>query len=328
MQLLLSLPMGMHSGMEGPHVLRIVVPLRDADGETGEVEVLFKALFKLPNTLGPPDVARLRRSERLWLGIAAQMGPGIRDRWTCAALPKSCQDPGCVLHTTPEAAMRPVESMSIPVDSGRMTLHGDLALPDGAAGIVAFAHGSGSSRGSPRNRRVAQTLNDGGLATLLFDLLTEDEEVIDTRTRRLRFDIPLLGRRLVAATDWLSSLSETKDLRVGYFGASTGAAAALIAAAERPARVAAVVSRGGRPDLAAEILPRVHAPTLLIVGGLDHAVIGMNQQALARLRCEKRLEIVPGATHLFEEAGTLDAVAKLALDWFQRHLGTPHVLAQ
>jgi dienelactone hydrolase len=218
--------------------------------------------------------------------------------------------------------------MSIPVDSGRMTLHGDLALPDGAAGIVAFAHGSGSSRGSPRNRRVAQTLNDGGLATLLFDLLTEDEEVIDTRTRRLRFDIPLLGRRLVAATDWLSSLSETKDLRVGYFGASTGAAAALIAAAERPARVAAVVSRGGRPDLAAEILPRVHAPTLLIVGGLDHAVIGMNQQALARLRCEKRLEIVPGATHLFEEAGTLDAVAKLALDWFQRHLGTPHVLAQ
>ena len=224
--------------------------------------------------------------------------------------------------------MRLVESMSIPVDSGRMTLHGDLALPDGAAGIVAFAHGSGSSRGSPRNRRVAQTLNDGGLATLLFDLLTEDEEVIDTRTRRLRFDIPLLGRRLVAATDWLSSLSETKDLRVGYFGASTGAAAALIAAAERPARVAAVVSRGGRPDLAAEILPRVHAPTLLIVGGLDHAVIGMNQQALARLRCEKRLEIVPGATHLFEEAGTLDAVAKLALDWFQRHLGTPHVLAQ
>jgi len=197
-------------------------------------------------------------------------------------------------------------------------LEGNLAIPAGARGIVVFAHGSGSSRFSPRNRRVADFLNHGGLATLLFDLLTEEEGVVDQRTRALRFDIELLGRRLTGAVDWLAGEPETKLLPVGAFGASTGAAAALIAAAERPERVAAVVSRGGRPDLAIAHLPRVQAPTLLIVGGLDVPVIQMNREAAARLRAEHRVEIVPGATHLFEEPGTLDEVARLARDWFVR----------
>jgi putative phosphoribosyl transferase len=200
------------------------------------------------------------------------------------------------------------------------TLHGDLTIPDGATGIVLFAHGSGSSRSSPRNRWVARCLTEAGLATLLFDLLTPAEGEVDEQTREYRFDIELLADRLVEVTDWIAARPELERLNVGYFGASTGAAAALIAAARRPEVVRAVVSRGGRPDLAAPALEQVRAPTLLIVGGLDHAVIGMNEEALARLRTEKSLEIVPGATHLFAEEGTLERVARLAADWFMKHL--------
>lgn len=200
-------------------------------------------------------------------------------------------------------------------------LPGDLTIPTDARGLVVFAHGSGSSRFSPRNQRVAGHLHVAGFATLLFDLLTADEELLDERTARLRFDVPLLRDRLVSVTDWLGLQPETRDLRVGYFGASTGAAAALMAAAKRPEAVHAVVSRGGRPDLAGPALGRVAAPTLLIVGGDDEPVIGMNESALGRLSAKiKKLEIVPGATHLFEEPGTLDRVCDLALDWFDTHL--------
>jgi len=200
-------------------------------------------------------------------------------------------------------------------------LHGDLVIPEHAAAVIAFAHGSGSSRHSPRNQYVAGVLQEGGLATLLFDLLTADEERIDARTAHLRFDIALLARRLAAATAWLKKDADTRDLRLGYFGASTGAAAALVAAAERPGDVYAVVSRGGRPDLAGASLASVTAATLLIVGGEDTAVIAMNQDALQQLRTpEKKLVIVPGATHLFEEPGTLEKVAALACDWFQNQL--------
>jgi dienelactone hydrolase len=207
------------------------------------------------------------------------------------------------------------------VQAAGVALEGALELPREAGAIVVFAHGSGSSRFSPRNRLVSAFLNQGGLGTLLLDLLTAEESEIDERTGALRFDIELLGCRLVGALDWLAERPEVRGLPVGLFGASTGAAAALIAAAERPDQVAAVVSRGGRPDLAMEALPRVRAPTLLIVGGLDGPVIGMNQQAAAQLTVEHRLEIVPGATHLFEEPGKLEEVAHLARDWFQQHLG-------
>lgn len=201
------------------------------------------------------------------------------------------------------------------------SLEGDLVIPEKATAVIAFAHGSGSSRHSPRNQYVARVLQQGGLGTLLFDLLTAEEERIDMRTAHLRFDIDLLARRLSEATAWLKKDAETRDLLVGYFGASTGAAAALVAAAHRPRDVFAVVSRGGRPDLAGASLPLVKAPTLLIVGGEDEPVIGMNEHAFAQLRMEeKRLEIVPGATHLFEEPGTLEQVAILARDWFQRQL--------
>jgi pimeloyl-ACP methyl ester carboxylesterase len=210
---------------------------------------------------------------------------------------------------------------SVDVACGAVTLKGDLTVPEDATGLVAFAHGSGSSRLSPRNRYVAGVLQDGGLATLLFDLLTPEEEEIDLRTRQLRFDIPLLAHRLVGATDWLTRDEDAGHLPLGYFGASTGAAAALIAAARRPERVGAVVSRGGRPDLAIPELPGVRAPTLLIVGGLDHTVIAMNRGALLHLGGQKRIEIVEGATHLFEEPGTLEHMAVLARDWFLRHLG-------
>jgi putative phosphoribosyl transferase len=199
-------------------------------------------------------------------------------------------------------------------------LAGDLVVPKRPAGVVLFAHGSGSSRHSPRNRYVASVLQRGGFATLLLDLLTAAEEQVDLNTAHLRFDIGLLGERLREATDWLSREPATRGLSIGYFGASTGAAAALAAAAERPSLIGAVVSRGGRPDLAGSALPRVQAPTLLIVGGNDRQVIGLNQQALASLRCEKQLSIVPGATHLFEEPGTLEQVSKLASDWFAQHL--------
>jgi dienelactone hydrolase len=209
-------------------------------------------------------------------------------------------------------------SVRIPAD-GQM-LEGDLLVPAGARGVVLFAHGSGSSRFSPRNRYVAEVLQSALLATLLMDLLTPAEEAEDAATSRLRFDISLLSRRIGDATDWLAAQGETRTLRIGYFGASTGAGAALVAAAERPAAVAAIVSRGGRPDLAGPLLERVEAPTLLIVGGLDLQVIHLNEVALRRLRGEAKLEIVPGASHLFEEPGTLEGVAHLARDWFLRYL--------
>ena len=209
---------------------------------------------------------------------------------------------------------------SVRVRAGAVTLDGDLSLPDGARAIVLFAHGSGSSRLSPRNRHVADLLNEAGLATLLVDLLTPEEEVTDARTARLRFDIRLLAERLVEVTDWLRERAETRGLRLGYFGASTGAAAALVAAAMRPEAVDAIVSRGGRPDLAGRALSLVRAPTLLIVGGEDGVVIELNRQALAELRAEATLVVVPGATHLFEEPGALDEVARLAREWFERHL--------
>ena len=202
------------------------------------------------------------------------------------------------------------------------TLEGDLLVPDGATGVVLFAHGSGSSRFSSRNRYVAQYLREGGLGTLLIDLLTPQEEAVDNRTAHLRFDIDLLADRLVGAIEWLSRQPSTSKLRVGMFGASTGGGAALVAAARVPDRVAAVVSRGGRPDLAGAALPKVKAPTLLIVGGDDVPVIGMNREAYDQMRCERRMEIVPGASHLFEEPGTLERVAELAREWFVRYLGT------
>jgi dienelactone hydrolase len=206
------------------------------------------------------------------------------------------------------------------VPAGVVTLEGDLTVPEGAQGVVLFAHGSGSSRHSPRNGRVARLLNEARLATLLVDLLTPDEEVAERRTGHLRFDIGLLAERLVEAADWLGRQPETQDLALGCFGASTGAAAALVAAATRPHTVTAVVSRGGRPDLAGQALPLVRAPTLLVVGGDDRTVLELNRQAGERLRCEKGLVVIPGATHLFEEPGALEEVARLARDWFERHL--------
>jgi putative phosphoribosyl transferase len=206
------------------------------------------------------------------------------------------------------------------VPAGSAVLEGDLGIPEGAGGVVLFAHGSGSSRHSKRNRYVAGTLREAGLATLLIDLLTHEEEAVDLRTAHLRFDIGLLAGRLVGATDWLANEPATRGLKVGYFGASTGGGAALVAAAERSGLVGAVVSRGGRPDLAGASLLHVRAPTLLIVGGRDGPVIEMNREALGQLRCEKRLEIVPGATHLFEEPGALDEVSRLAGQWLRDHL--------
>ena len=205
------------------------------------------------------------------------------------------------------------------IEAGREVLFGNLNILENATTLVLFAHGSGSSRHSPRNQFVARTLNNAGLATLLFDLLTQEEEAIDMRTREHRFNIALLAERLVHATKWAKQQEQTRDLRAGYFGSSTGGAAALVAAAELPQDVGAVVSRGGRPDLAGEALPKVQAPTLLIVGGNDDVVIELNEQARDRMRCEVKLEIVPGATHLFEEPGALEQVAKLASDWFLLH---------
>jgi putative phosphoribosyl transferase len=216
---------------------------------------------------------------------------------------------------------RAVTTEAVSIEAGEVALAGDLTVPEGPSGLVVFAHGSGSSRQSPRNRQVAAALQQAGLATLLMDLLTEREEQLERRTRHLRFDIDLLARRLVGAVGWLAEQPAGKSLPIGYFGASTGGGAALVAAAEHPEAIAAVVSRGGRPDLAGEALPHVLAPTLLIVGGEDHEVIHLNRQALERIPAEKRLEIVAGATHLFEEPGALEQVATLAADWFSRHLG-------
>jgi dienelactone hydrolase len=215
------------------------------------------------------------------------------------------------------------------VPAGLVTLEGNLGVPDRARGVVLFAHGSGSGRHSPRNQFVAERLREAGLATLLIDLLTEQEEVIDSRTAHLRFDIGLLAGRLVGAIDWLTQDERMNRLPVGLFGASTGGGAALVAAARRPERVTAVVSRGGRPDLAGEALPTVRAPTLLIVGGIDDVVITLNQQALARIgSMVKELVIIPGASHLFEEPGKLDEVARLAAAWFARHLSAARELTE
>ncbi|MCC6791075.1 MAG: dienelactone hydrolase family protein [Thermomicrobiales bacterium] len=208
--------------------------------------------------------------------------------------------------------------VSLPVDS--VILQGNLVVPPAARGVILFAHGSGSSRHSPRNRYVAGVLQEAGFATLLIDLLTSEEETIDDVTRHLRFDIPLLAQRLTGGVDWLTTQKPLRDLPIGLFGASTGAAAALLAAVARPNAVRAVVSRGGRPDLAGSALPLVEAPTLFIVGGHDEEVIELNEQAKARLTCPRRLTIVPGATHLFEEPGTLEQVAGLAAEWFAQRL--------
>lgn len=212
------------------------------------------------------------------------------------------------------------EEAEVTIGMGEVKLQGVLHLPRNCVGVVLFAHGSGSSRFSPRNRFVAKVLQERQIGTLLFDLLTRDEEREDEWTARIRFDISLLAERLVGATDWLKGYLGERKLPFGYFGASTGAAAALVAAAKLPGQVAAVVSRGGRPDLAGDALEHVKAPTLLLVGGLDGVVVGMNEGALARLSCEKKLRIVPGASHLFEEAGTLEAVAEAAGAWFIRYL--------
>ncbi|HET6578049.1 MAG TPA: dienelactone hydrolase family protein [Gemmatimonadales bacterium] len=218
------------------------------------------------------------------------------------------------------AETRGMAERQVRVGAGGVVLEGGLAVPDGARGVVLFAHGSGSSRHSPRNRFVAEALREGALATLLLDLLTPEEEAVDARTRQLRFDIALLADRLVGAIDWLAQQPAARGLPVGLFGASTGGGAALVAAAERADVVGAVVSRGGRPDLAGDALPMVRAPSLLIVGGDDQAVIGLNRRAMARMSAPVTLEIVPGATHLFEEPGTLEQVARLARDWFVRYL--------
>ena len=230
---------------------------------------------------------------------------------------------GPPVQASTSTSARPVEILADGV-----TLHGDLVLPPDAGGLIVFAHGSGSSRHSPRNRFVAGELQAAGLATLLLDLLTEQEETVDERTAELRFDIGLLADRLTYAIDWAATDDATSVLPVGIFGASTGAAAAIVAAVRRPRLVRAVVSRGGRPDLASAELPALHAPTLFIVGGADDQVLALNRQALEQVPGEKKLEVVPGATHLFEEPGALDRVSALAREWFTTHLGTPRGSAE
>lgn len=210
----------------------------------------------------------------------------------------------------------------IHIPAGRATLAANLRIVTEATALVLFVHGSGSSHHSPRNQFVARKLNEAGLATLLFDLLTPEEELVDIRTANLRFDIRLLADRLVHATEWAKQQKQTRSLPLGYFGSSTGGAAALVAAAELPNEIYAVVSRGGRPDLAGDALPKVNAPTRLIVGSEDQVVIDLNQQARAQMKCEVKIEIIPGATHLFEEPGALECVADLASEWFLLHAST------
>lgn len=228
----------------------------------------------------------------------------------------------CIEGNTGQLKDRAVINQNVAVKAGPVTLDGELYLPDKAKGLVVFVHGSGSSRTSPRNQYVAGTLQQAGLGTLLFDLLTPEEEEIDLRTRHLRFDIGLLARRTIGTADWLHEKDETRRLKLGFFGASTGAAAALITAAERPEFTGAVVCRGGRPDMAKDALPRIQAPTLLIVGQLDFPVIQMNEQSLQQMTPDtvKDMTIVPGATHLFEEPGALEYVAHLATRWFTHYL--------
>ena len=230
-----------------------------------------------------------------------------------------------VLTSSPAASAKEGIKREVSIEAGHVSLPGILTFPNNAKGVVLFAHGSGSSRHSPRNRRVAKVLQAQGLGTLLFDLLSREEELLDQQTAELRFNIGLLTARLVGATKWVTQQTSTKTLPIGYFGASTGAAAALAAAAQLPDLVAAVVSRGGRPDLAAEALGKVHASVLLLVGALDEKVAGLNRQALKRLQCQnKQLVLIPGATHLFEEPGTLEQVAQAAAAWFAQHLAPDH----
>jgi len=214
----------------------------------------------------------------------------------------------------------PLHIPMVHIPAREVTLYGELDVPAGASGLVLFAHGSGSSRHSPRNRFVAQIIREAGMGTLLFDLLTHEEEEEDSVTAEYRFNIELLAERLLAATRWVDDDPELGELKIGYFGASTGGGAALLAAAVVEDRVAAVVSRGGRPDLAGEALSKVESPTLLLVGGLDSSLIELNRTALAKLRCEKELRIIPGATHLFEERGKLEQVARLSAEWFREHM--------
>jgi putative phosphoribosyl transferase len=216
--------------------------------------------------------------------------------------------------------MSTTSDMEVQITAGRVVLEGELKVPSSATSVVLFAHGSGSSHHSPRNQYVSGVIREAGVGTLLFDLLTREEEAVDVRTRHLRFDIDLLARRLVEATNWIKERPDSRHLRVGYFGSSTGGGAALVAAATVGDEIGAVVSRGGRPDLAGEALARVKPPTLLIVGGYDEKVIELNEEAYAQLQCEKELKIVPGATHLFEEPGTLEEVARQAAQWFKKHL--------
>lgn len=211
-----------------------------------------------------------------------------------------------------------ITSLAIP--AGNVELAGDLVLPTEASGIVLFVHGSGSSRHSSRNQYVARVLQSSGIATLLFDLLTEDEDAIDLQTRHLRFDIGMLSQRLMLVTQWIQQYPQTSHLKISYFGASTGGGAALVAAAELGDQISAVVSRGGRPDLAGDALPQVKSPTLLLIGGWDGPVIEMNRDAYEQLQCEKSMEIIPAASHLFEEPGKLEEVARLSARWFSRHM--------
>jgi putative phosphoribosyl transferase len=222
-----------------------------------------------------------------------------------------------------QAARADEKNLQVQIESGDVSLPGELILPEGAEGVVLFSHGSGSSRHNPRNEFIARTIREAGIGTLLFDLLTKEEASIDARTAHLRFDIGMLAQRLVDATEWIES--EFDEMNVGYFGSSTGGGAALVAAAQKGFDVGGVVSRGGRPDLAGDALWRVKAPTLLIVGGLDYPVIDMNRWAYVRLRVEKELVIVPGASHMFEEPGTLERVAQLAAQWFQTYLNAGEV---
>lgn len=222
---------------------------------------------------------------------------------------------------------REIDECPVKVAIDKTILEGDLCMTAKSAGLVVFAHGSGSSRKSPRNRYVAQLIRQAGLATLLFDLLTVEEEAADLKTGQYRFDIRLLANRIIGTTAWLKQNPETKNIAIGYFGASTGAAAALLAAAEHPGDVAAVVSRGGRPDLARSALPYVKSPTLLIVGGRDLPVIAMNRDAYNELHTEKKLIVIPGATHLFEEPGALEEVARLSNNWFVNYLASKQVVS-
>ena len=280
------------------HPARIVVAVPTAAADTCELLRREADEVVCPSTPAP------YRAVGLWYEDFAQTS----DEDVRELLARARQAPTAVAH----------HALRIP--AGAALLDADLSLPAAASGLVLFAHGSGSSRFSPRNRHVARLLNEAGLATVLADLLTPDEEALDQRTRQLRFDIGLLAERLIAVTDWLQRAAHTERLPIGCFGASTGAGAALVAAAKRSDAIRAVVSRGGRPDLADADLVRVRAPTLLIVGGNDVPVIELNRQALAQLGGERKLVVVPGATHLFEEPGALDSVADLAREWFLRYL--------